>query len=79
MDDGAHEAAALEMAETLVDSAPLVLATLKNFVNTMVLPVGPVEQMMHTSIALATVRNSADLKEGLAAYKEKRRPSFTGK
>ncbi|MBS0560522.1 MAG: enoyl-CoA hydratase/isomerase family protein [Proteobacteria bacterium] len=76
--DGMHEAEALAMAETLVDSAPLVVATLKRFVNEMILPIGPVEQMARTGIDLARVRNSADLKEGIAAHKEKRRPRFTG-
>ncbi len=79
VEDGTHEAAALEMAETLVDAAPLVVATLKNLVNTMVLPVGPVERMVHTSTALAKVRDSADRQEGLAAYKQNRRPNFSGR
>jgi len=77
--DGAHEDEAMAMAETLVDSAPLVVATLKRFVNEMILPIGPVEQMARTGIDLARVRNSADLKEGIAAHKEKRRPRFTGR
>ena len=79
VDEGEHETAALAMAETLVDSAPLVLAALKNFVNNMVLPVGPVERMVQTSQAIAKVRGSADMQEGLAAFREKRRPRFSGK
>jgi enoyl-CoA hydratase len=77
--NGTHEAEALAMADTLVDSAPLVIATLKRFVNDMILPIGPVERMVATSIDLAKVRTSTDLKEGIAAHKEKRRPRFTGK
>ena len=76
--NGTHEAEALAMADTLVDSAPLVIATLKRFVNDMILPIGPVERMVATSIDLAKVRTSSDLKEGIAAHKEKRRPRFTG-
>ena len=76
--NGMHEAEALAMADTLVDSAPLVIATLKRFVNDMILPIGPVERMVATSIDLAKVRTSSDLKEGIAAHKEKRRPRFTG-
>jgi len=76
--NGAHEAEALAMADALVDSAPLVIATLKRFVNDMILPQGPVERMVATSVDLARVRNSSDLKEGIAAHKEKRRPRFTG-
>ena len=75
---GGHEAAALGMAEELVNSAPLVIATLKHFVNDIIMPTGPVEQMVATSNALARVRNSSDLKEGVAAYREKRKPRFTG-
>jgi enoyl-CoA hydratase len=77
--DGTHEEAALEMANTLVDAAPLVVATLKRFVNDMILPIGPVERMALTGIDLARVRNSSDLKEGIAAHKERRRPQFTGR
>jgi enoyl-CoA hydratase/carnithine racemase len=76
--DGTHEDAAMEMADVLLDSAPLVIATLKRFVNDVILPIGPVEQMARTAIDLAKVRNSTDLVEGIAAYKEKRRPRFTG-
>ena len=76
--NGTHEAEALAMADALVDSAPLVIATLKRFVNDMILPMGPVERMVATSVDLARVRNSSDLKEGIAAHKEKRRPRFTG-
>jgi enoyl-CoA hydratase/carnithine racemase len=77
--NGTHEAEALAMADALVDSAPLVIATLKRFVNDMILPIGPVERMVATSIDLAKVRTSSDLKEGIAAHKEKRRPRFTGR
>lgn len=77
-ENGGHEAAAIEMAEELVDSAPLVVATLKHFVNDIIMPPGPVERMVATSNALARVRNSSDLKEGVAAYREKRKPRFTG-
>ena len=75
--NGAHEAEAVAMATELAGAAPLVLATLKRFVGE-ILPVGPVERMVATSIDLARVRNSHDLKEGVAAYKEKRQPDFKG-
>ncbi|MGH7096252.1 MAG: enoyl-CoA hydratase/isomerase family protein [Stellaceae bacterium] len=77
--DGQHERAALAMAEELAGAAPLVIGTLKRFVNDMVLPVGPVERMVATTAALARVRTSDDLREGLAAYKDKRKPQFTGR
>jgi enoyl-CoA hydratase/carnithine racemase len=76
---GTQEAEALAMARELLDSAPLVLATLKHFVNDIILPAGPVERMVEISQQLARVRNSADLAEGVAAYKEKRKPRFSGR
>ena len=66
------------MAEELVGSAPLVISTLKHFVNDIIMPAGPVERMVAVSQQLAAVRSSNDLKEGVAAYKEKRKPNFTG-
>src|SRR5499427_6304244 len=76
--NGTQEAEALAMAGELLDSAPLVLATLKRFVNDVILEAGPVEQMVETSQALARVRGSADFAEGVAAFKEKRKPRFSG-
>lgn len=77
--DGTHEAEALAMAEDLVNAAPLVVATLKHFVNDILLPPGPVERMVATSQALAAVRGSEDLKEGIAAHRERRKPNFKGR
>jgi enoyl-CoA hydratase len=77
--EGQHEAAALAMAEELVGMAPLVLHTLKRFVNDMVLPIGPVEQSVKVGQAIGRVRTSADLQEGIAAFKEKREPRFQGR
>jgi enoyl-CoA hydratase/carnithine racemase len=76
--NGTHEAHALEMAEQLVDSAPLVISALKRLVNE-VMPVGPIERMVAVSQTIARVRQSDDLQEGIRAYKEKRRPSFKGR
>lgn len=77
--NGTHEQAALDMARELLDSAPLVIETLKHFVNDIILPPGPVERMVATSVQLGKVRTSEDLNEGIAAYKEKRKPRFKGK
>ena len=77
--NGTHIEEAIAMGHQLAEMAPLVLGTLKRFVNDMILPIGPIERMVETSMAIARVRASADLQEGVAAYKEKRKPRFTGR
>jgi len=76
--NGEHEAAALEMAEQLLDSAPLVIAALKQLV-ARIMPVGPIEDMVETTQVLARVKQSEDMKEGIQAHKEKRKPIFRGR
>ena len=76
--EGTHEAEALIMAEELLDSAPLVISALKRLVNE-VIPPGPIERMVAVSQTIAAVRQSDDLQEGIRAYREKRKPQFTGK
>lgn len=75
---GGHEAEALAMAEILLEQAPLVMGTLKRLVGEIV-PPGPVERMVGTSRAMARVRDSEDLAEGIRAHKEKRAPRFQGR
>jgi enoyl-CoA hydratase/carnithine racemase len=75
---GGHEAEAMAMAETLLEQAPLVMGTLKRLVGEIV-PPGPVERMVGTSRAMARVRDSEDLAEGIRAHKEKRAPRFRGR
>ena len=75
--NGEHEMEALAMAEQLLDSAPLVIGAIKQLVN-QVMPIGPIERMVAVSQTIAKVRQSADLQEGLLAFKEKRKPRFTG-
>ena len=77
--EGKHVEVALGMAQELAGMAPLVLGTLKAMVNDHMLTKSPSEQMALTQAALNTVRNSVDLREGLAAYRERRSPNFTGK
>lgn len=76
--NGEHETEALAMAAKLLDSAPLVLGALKRLANE-VMPVGPIERMVAVSQTIARVRQSDDLQEGIRAYKEKRKPQFTGR
>lgn len=72
---GQHETVALEMAAELLESAPLVIGALKRLV-AQVMPVGPIERMVGISQTIARVRQSEDMQEGIAAYKEKRKPRF---
>ena len=75
--NGEHETEALAIAEQLLESAPLVIGAIKQLVS-QVMPIGPIERMVAVSQTIAKVRQSADLQEGLLAFKEKRKPRFTG-
>ncbi|WP_274631043.1 enoyl-CoA hydratase/isomerase family protein [Arvimicrobium flavum] len=79
VEDGKHLEAALAMARELESMAPLVLKTLKRFVVEHTLVQTPSEKLARHARDLGVVRASSDLKEGLAAFKEKRKPVFTGR
>ena len=69
--------AALAYARILERSAPLVVQTIKNFVN-QTLPKGPAELAALARDSLLRVRDSEDGAEGRAAFKVKRSPEFKG-
>ena len=69
---------ALKWAEVLVNSAPLVLDTVKKF-SLATMNQSPAEAGAISREQLLTVRNSEDGKEGGRAFAEKRTPNFTGK
>jgi len=71
--------AAAAMAEKIVDLAPLALAAMKRFVNDGVLPKGPAELAAFYGAQLGAVRDSDDAKEGVAAFRDKRRPRYRGR
>ncbi len=79
VETGKHVEVAMEQALALANSAPLVLSTIKNFVNQHVLPKSPSEIMSETIRQLGVVRESADTKEGMTAFREKRTPQYTGR
>jgi enoyl-CoA hydratase len=76
---GSEIDAAAAMAEKIVDLAPLALAAMKRFVNDGVLPKGPAELAAFYGAQLGTVRDSDDAREGVAAFREKRRPRYRGR
>ncbi len=70
---------AMQQAEALAKSAPLVLQTIKRFVNQTVLPKSPSEAMSETLRQLNVVRDSADIQEGMQAFREKRAAVYSGR
>lgn len=70
---------ALELAREIATFSPVVLRTLKRFVTQGVLPQGPSERMAHANRDLLVVRESEDAREAVAAFREKRKPRFTGR
>jgi|TARA_B100001079_G_C16391467_1_gene507042 enoyl-CoA hydratase/carnithine racemase len=75
---GTQLEAALEYAEIFERSAPLVVQTIKSFVN-QTIPRGPSELSALARDELLGVSQSEDGAEGRRAFKEKRPPSFQGK
>ncbi len=76
---GQQIAGAMEYAEIMRDSAPLVVSMLKRFVRTTVTPKGPSEEAAIARRDLLAVRRSEDQQEGGRAFREKRKPVFTGR
>ena len=70
--------AAMDYARILADSAPLVVGMLKRFVRDTVTAKGPSEQHALARAELLGIRRSADQQEGGAAFRDKRKPVFTG-
>ncbi|NYT64693.1 enoyl-CoA hydratase/isomerase family protein [Alcaligenaceae bacterium] len=70
---------AIAMAEELTTMAPLVHRTLKRFIYDEVVNRGPSETMARTLFDLRKLEASHDMKEGFAAFREKRAPVYLGK
>jgi len=76
--EGQHLAAARVYAEKIAAGAPLVVKALKQLADE-TLPRGPLEGVARVRRLLDQVNGSDDKNEGVAAFKEKRKPKFKGK
>jgi enoyl-CoA hydratase len=77
--DGEALAKAREWALELAGMAPMVLGEIKRMVTEEIIPRGPSEQMAIHGQRMAAIRQSEDVKEGVAAFREKRPPNFKGR
>ena len=68
---------AMSYAERLKENAPLVLGMLKRYASA-VMPRGPVENVAIWKREPERIFASRDAKEGIAAFRERRKPKFVG-
>jgi len=75
---GQGKAVALEIATKIAANAPLVVTAMKN-ISRSVLPKSSTELYYPQRVMLDGIAQSDDIKEGVASFKEKRPPKFTGR
>ncbi|MEA3247318.1 MAG: enoyl-CoA hydratase-related protein, partial [Gemmatimonadota bacterium] len=68
---------ALEIAAKIAANAPLVVQAMKSIARS-TLPKSSTELYYPQRVMLDGIANSADIKEGVASFREKRPPRFTG-
>ena len=73
---GEQVAGAMEYAEIMRDSAPMVVRTVKRFVRDTVVNRGPSERSALAQRELLSISRGPDQQEGGKAFKEKREPVF---
>lgn len=74
---GQAMAVALEIAAKIAGNAPLVVQAMKSIARS-TLPKSSTELYYPQRVMLDGIANSADIKEGVASFREKRPPRFTG-
>ncbi len=71
-------AVAMELAAKIAGNAPLVVQAMKSIARR-TLPASPTELYYPQHRLIQGIANSEDVKEGVASFKEKRAPRFTGR